>query len=669
MKLCTIFCAQHEILETLSKISPTCCFVYKPCAFLGMPHEMDLSKNDIFLHNKSIEEQIEFIKCTITNRINRLYTLQWDQDEKSQRDGYSTRTAFAYRSPYVRDFRGFSPPDNEDIRQIQQVLSGERDASQGTKLNNWTKEAQDKLTEAVFEHYSKSHIIQLIKQKNQLLDSNSAAPDGLSQKINLIEEQIRQVKEKNDPRIFVPDNTRDTQIDWLSVSAKLTSFQNDSKDCRLMWSNQLHWNINKNNWTKDEDIALINAVAKYGKHDWDLVATELNTNRLAWQCAARYISEYDSVQSTYQPGSDETDLIIGMINLCKIGNYVPWSQVMHFIRYHNLSQLKHLWRRYCDQQHGNHAMRHWSLAEDWILLKAVERFGERDWSRVATCIPGRSNKSCRERYIMRVRYQRRSLGSWRRNEDNRLMSLVNQYGLAWSTIAKHFPDRNSHQLRNRHTLLQLDNATRKGPIKHRKLLRSFGDDSVDFSQTTKRMKSNVEKEVDSRLREIFSTYLNVTSKKSLTSRGAQDELIYQSLVETLCDALIGRLKDQVGTDAEISPLNRILNEVIHSCSASTGDNSMLITPTRPTLYAFKAWTLQQDYLSQFRNCDSNEDEELEIDEKILGIVSAIFLMPALLLKVKPPTIDPTKHQIGSIIDQGSKNLYKIRSLQCNLLKK
>lgn len=640
---------------------------------------------DFFRQNKHIEERFECLIHTINERIDKLHfqidcsrtNAGFHANKNKPKDPYSNKSLMTFRAPYIRDFRDFCSPMNEDIKHIQQLPTG----MGNVEPPSWSREAKQQLREAVIEHYSRSHLIELIRQKNQMLDS----PEDVAQKVRLIDEQAEQVKAKNEPRIFVPEDRHDTQIDWCAISAKLSSYKHEAKDCRLMWSNMLHWTINENDWTKDEDICLIDAVAKHGKNDWDLIAAELNTGRMAWQCCARYHQEYASVQSTFQPGSDETEKIIEVINLCRIGNFVPWNQVMYFIKYHDLHQVKHQWQRYIDQQQGGRESntRAWSDREDLLLLKAVAKYGEKDWSRVADCIPGRTNKSCRERYIMRARFAKRAVGSWRRHEDCKLLSLVQEYGPNWSTLIGHFTDRNSHQLRNRFELLKSqDVSKRKGPIKHRKLYRSLTDESVDYVKYAKRQKPSHEREVDKKLHEIFSTYqsinMTVGPRRSLTYRSSQDEQIYQCLVETLCDIFLGK---NLSEDRS-SNLSIIMRKAVESCASTSASvrndrshsqeyspKSCILAPSKPTIQAYKAWSLQQDYLSQFQHDDEGDVALEDIDDRIVRIVIGIFLLPAILSKIKVPEVVASSFQIGSVIDKQSKNLYKIRSLQSNLLKR
>jgi hypothetical protein len=611
--------------------------------------------------NKHIDDKLDHLHHVLEARLDKLFKYNSDNHQttsparshtnnKQQPNPYSVNSFVTFKTPYIRDFRNFSAPTSDDAKQIQQLV-GIDNIDQLIRTKSWTKESKQQLEEAVLEHYARLHIVKLIKQKNELLESPTKQnDDDVAQKLQLIDEQLEQTKSRKEPRIFVPEDRLDNQIDWCAISAKLSSLH-DPQDCRLMWTNQLHWSINKDSqWTKDEDICLINAVAKHGKNDWDKVASELNSGRLAWQCCSRYNQEYAYVKVPLD--KDESDKIIEVINLCRIGNYVPWNQVMYFIQYHSLHQIKWQWQKYCSEQRDTS---NWSQQEDYLLLRAVRKYGERDWCRVAECVPGRTNKSCRERYIMRLKSCTRAIGSWRKFEDKQLMSLVERFGTNWSLIASYLPERNCHQARNRYELLK-NEVVKPCPLKRRRLIRQ--DDGQFLSSGHRRKLSQEAVETNRRLREIFSTFYSVnknSAKSSLTCRSAQDEMIYQSLVKVLCDRI------QERTPPERSLLETIINKAIEP-------NPGLFMPSVPTIRAYKAWSLQQNYLRQFDEGVDEQEQSLEIDDKILKIVVSIFLWPAILTRLKRPDINANDYIVGSLIERNSKNLYKIRDIQRQITK-
>ncbi|KAK4196465.1 Homeodomain-like protein [Triangularia verruculosa] len=80
----------------------------------------------------------------------------------------------------------------------------------------------------------------------------------------------------------------------------------------------------------------------------------------------------------------------------------------------------------------------WTEEEDSILyqeaMKQSTTGNVRDWHRIATKLPGRTNKDCRKRWVNKVCGGLKK-GLWDPEEDRRLQSAVEKHGLRWPLIA------------------------------------------------------------------------------------------------------------------------------------------------------------------------------------------------------------------------------------------
>lgn len=584
----------------------------------------------------------------------------------------STATYSQFGYPYIRDFRKFSAPINEDVKQIRDLIGG---ANINNLIENkaWTRETKEQLKAAILDHYAQAHIVRLMKQKDELFKNQAQSgsskannsqhedeheDDDLEQKLKLIDEQTEQVKARKNSRIFVPEDRLDSHgIDWCSISAKLTKTQHDVQDCKLMWQNELHWSINNSFWSKEEDECLLDAVQKHGKNDWDAVSKELNSNRLPWQCCSRFQQEFSKPGST-QISQEDTDKILEVINLCKIGNFVPWNQVMYFIRYYNLSQVKYQWNKLIS---GRGSGQSWSTEEDLRLLKYVEKFGIKDWNRISSYMQDRSNRSCRERYMMRLKFEKRALGKWNLKEDSKLIAYVNRFGTHWGTVSNHFPERNQHQLRNRYELLKNERGRlRRATIKQSKLVRN--DEGLAIKYRKRMKKPESEKEIDQTLLEIFSSYQNVrTTQKSLICRTGVDETIYQVLCKSLCSFLTGiELSD--GT---------LLETVIHrALELKVFLETDILSPCNSTIQGYKAWSAQQGYFAKICGTTEVNIEEYCSSQEYLqvkNIALSLFIWPSLLARLKPPLVNCQDFLQNSIIERDTNSLFKVRALQKHIV--
>jgi hypothetical protein len=94
-----------------------------------------------------------------------------------------------------------------------------------------------------------------------------------------------------------------------------------------------------------------------------------------------------------------------------------------------------------------------SLLEDQQLATLVEQHGENDWAQIASFMPGRSARQCRERW---QNYLAPSLDSlpWTPKEDDLLLQKFREFGHKWGKIAESFPARSYLNCKNRWRTLQ-----------------------------------------------------------------------------------------------------------------------------------------------------------------------------------------------------------------------
>jgi hypothetical protein len=105
----------------------------------------------------------------------------------------------------------------------------------------------------------------------------------------------------------------------------------------------------------------------------------------------------------------------------------------------------------------DHVKVKWTPREDDQLRIAVSRYGTASWARVAVCVPTRTGKQCRERWIGQlaptVTKETLLVG-----EDEKLMRVHAMLGNQWTAIARHLPGRSPLCIKNRCHWL-----TRHGP--------------------------------------------------------------------------------------------------------------------------------------------------------------------------------------------------------------
>ncbi|RDY08496.1 Transcription factor MYB3R-1, partial [Mucuna pruriens] len=92
----------------------------------------------------------------------------------------------------------------------------------------------------------------------------------------------------------------------------------------------------------------------------------------------------------------------------------------------------------------------WTLEEDDILRKAVQRFKGKNWKKIGTeCFKDRTDVQCLHRW-QKVLNPELVKGPWSKEEDEIIIELVKKNGpKKWSSIAQHLPGRIGKQCRER----------------------------------------------------------------------------------------------------------------------------------------------------------------------------------------------------------------------------
>lgn len=90
----------------------------------------------------------------------------------------------------------------------------------------------------------------------------------------------------------------------------------------------------------------------------------------------------------------------------------------------------------------------WTPEEDMILRNKVAEFGLKKWKEVATFLPGRIGKQCRERWYNNVD-PNLNKEKWTVAEDLQLMELHKHFGNKWVQIQKFMPGRIDNDIKNR----------------------------------------------------------------------------------------------------------------------------------------------------------------------------------------------------------------------------
>ena len=105
----------------------------------------------------------------------------------------------------------------------------------------------------------------------------------------------------------------------------------------------------------------------------------------------------------------------------------------------------------------------WTPEEDKILAESVGQHGKKNWITVASLLPGRNPKQCRERWTSKLD-PTLVHDPFTEEEDKIILEKQEQIGSCWSKMTKFLPGRNPIAIKNRYNLLlrhrALENASK-----------------------------------------------------------------------------------------------------------------------------------------------------------------------------------------------------------------
>ena len=88
----------------------------------------------------------------------------------------------------------------------------------------------------------------------------------------------------------------------------------------------------------------------------------------------------------------------------------------------------------------------WTAEEDNILRDKRQLYG-RKWAKIASHLPGRQGKQCRERFVNHLDPELKK-GEWTDDEEAILIALHETHGNRWANISKNLPGRSDNDVKN-----------------------------------------------------------------------------------------------------------------------------------------------------------------------------------------------------------------------------
>ena len=139
---------------------------------------------------------------------------------------------------------------------------------------------------------------------------------------------------------------------------------------------------------------------------------------------------------------EEDDLLT---RLAQSYTSISWSAIAKYFPAKTAPQLAGRWEKVLNPRLVKGS---WTRDEDEAILAFVRANGDKDWSKLAVTLKGRTGKQCRERFKNHLDPSV-SRTAWTPEEDQQLIDLHAQYGNSWTKIASFFSGRTDNCIKNR----------------------------------------------------------------------------------------------------------------------------------------------------------------------------------------------------------------------------
>ena len=209
---------------------------------------------------------------------------------------------------------------------------------------------------------------------------------------------------------------------WNEISSFVP--ERTAKQCRERWHNHLMGGFKKGDWSEEEDRIIKLSHSMFG-NQWSSISKNL-------------------------PGRSVTDIKNRFNSLGKVDKRAGSSETM-FETYSSVDSYEFPTENEnikLSSEQQNNLKRVWTPEEDAVLMNKINTLGLVNWNVIASDLPGRTGKQCRERYHNHLREGIRK-GDWTKEEDDIILSTHSQFGNKWTVIANRLTSRSSNDVKNR----------------------------------------------------------------------------------------------------------------------------------------------------------------------------------------------------------------------------
>ncbi|XP_064982257.1 uncharacterized protein LOC135582744 isoform X1 [Musa acuminata AAA Group] len=324
----------------------------------------------------------------------------------------------------------FGPGENSHILRCRMVL--ERFPVSLCK-QPWSKIEKENLAKGIKQQYQEMLILNSMNMESDeegITDSSIMSATTLSD-LEFTPEKIRS---------FMP------LVNWNRL-ASMYVMGRSGTECEARWLNCEDPMINHSPWTVMEDKKLLFIVQQRGIYNWIDISILLGTHRTPFQCLLRYQRSLNP-HILKKEWTEEDDVKLS----AAVENYGDnkWQFIASCLEGRTGPQCSNRWKKTLNPERKK--VGRWSVDEDKQLKVAVMLFGAKNWNKIAWFAPGRTQVQCRERWLNCLD-PALNLNPWTAEEDAKLLDAIAVHGNCWSKIAACIPPRTDNQCRRRWKIL------------------------------------------------------------------------------------------------------------------------------------------------------------------------------------------------------------------------
>ncbi|CAM4664090.1 unnamed protein product [Lepidochelys olivacea] len=402
-----------------------------------------------------------------------------------------------FMKPYFKDkVSGIGPPANEDTREktAQGIKSFEE-----LLIKKWKSREKSLLNKSVISDRLQRLLQPKLLKLSYLNQKLEKAKNEMEKKI--FEKQVKEAEREIEEINHLPEEAllgnRLDEHDWEKISNINFDGSRNAEELRKFWQNWEHPTINKREWNEEEIEKLKEIAAKHNCLDWQTIAQELGTNRSAFQCLQKF-QAYNKDFKRKEWTKEEDQMLLQLVQEMRVGSHIPYKKIAYYMEGRDSMQLIYRWTKSVDP---NLRKGFWTPEEDAKLLAAVAKYGERDWYKIRTEVPGRSDAQCRDRYLNALHHDVKK-GRWSLDEEEKLIELVEKHGVGhWTKIASELPHRTGSQCLSKWKAMigaKKKSGPRKRLQKRRRVRRHSSSSSESSSEDSEpELMDSSEGEIDS----------------------------------------------------------------------------------------------------------------------------------------------------------------------------